>query len=613
MTTLKENELTFQLMVEASPNALLLINSQGKIVYLNHFAETLFKYSKQELIGQDIIKLIPERFKKKHSDLFKTHVQNPLNRQMDANKDLYGLKNGGEEFPVEIGLNPIVTVEGILVLASIIDITERKKANDRFRLVVESAPNAIILVGQDGKISLVNKQTENLFGYAREELMGQDVEILLPDKLRAAHPQLRNMFLKAPQPRAMGAGRDLYARRKNGSEFPIEIGLNPIETANGDQVLASIIDITERKKANDRFRLVVESAPNAIILVGQDGKISLVNKQTENLFGYAREELMGQDVEILLPDKLRAAHPQLRNMFLKAPQPRAMGAGRDLYARRKDGSEFPIEIGLNPIETANGDQVLASIIDISERKKIENALQLNTKKIEEKNKELEQFTYIASHDLQEPLNTIISFVELIKEHSEDKLNEIEENSFQFIHQASTRMKSLIKGLLDYSRLGKKAESKKTNLNLLVESVCYDLDYLIQTSNAKIVLGELPTIYAYETELRLLFQNLISNAIKFMDDDKTPEIHIHAEKEKSAWRFSVKDNGIGIDSKYQDKVFIIFQRLHTRTEYEGTGIGLAHCRKIVELHNGDIWVDSEVGKGSTFNFTINTNIKSHEEI
>ena len=488
ITSIKQNELTFQLMVEASPNALLLANSEGKIVYLNYFAEKLFKYKKQELIGQDLSIMIPDRFKKRHPDLFKSYFQNPLNREMGAKHELYGMKKGGDEFPVEIGLSSIATVEGNLVLAS-------------------------------------------------------------------------------------------------------------------------VIDISERTKANDRFRLVVESAPNAIVLVSKDGIISLVNKQTEYLFGYTREELIGEKVEILLPDKLRAAHPKLRNMFLETPQSRAMGAGRDLYARRKDGSEFPIEIGLNPIETAGGDQVLASIIDISERKKIESAMQLNTKKIEEKNKELEQFTYIASHDLQEPLNTIISFVKLIKENSEDKFNETEADFLQYIHEASIRMKGLIKGLLDYGRLGKKAQSKKMNLNLLVKSVCYDLDSLIQKSNAKITLGELPTMYAYETELRLLFQNLISNAIKFMDPDKMPEIHIDAEKEKSHWRFSVKDNGIGIDAKYKEKVFIIFQRLHSQTKYEGTGIGLAHCRKIVELHNGDIGVDSEVGKGSTFNFTINTNLKN----
>ncbi len=361
------------------------------------------------------------------------------------------------------------------------------------------------------------------------------------------------------------------------------------------------------------FQLMVEASPNAIILVDNLGLINLINKQTEVLFGYTRKELVGQKMEVLLPSRYKVNHPNLRNHFLAAPQTRAMGAGRDLFAIRKDGSEFPVEIGLNPLETANGSQVLASIIDISERKKIEEATKLQTKKIEAKNKELEQFTYIASHDLQEPLNTIISFIEIIEKNPDRVYNDLEKDSFKFINQASTRMKELIKGLLDYSRLGQKSEMKNLNFKLLVQSVCHDLDHIVKKTNAKITIGDLPNTCGYETELRLLFQNLITNSIKFMDPEKAPEISISAEQNKHITTFSVSDNGIGIDPKYNEKIFTIFQRLHGRKEYEGTGIGLAHCSKIVELHNGNIWVESEVGKGSTFYFTINSNIKNDEKI
>jgi PAS domain S-box-containing protein len=477
-----------------------------------------------------------------------------------------------------------------------------------FQLMVEASPNAIILINTESKIAYLNNFAEELFQYKRQELIDHHLKILVPKTYNKNHPDFLQSYFKNPSKRQMGVNRELFALRRDGTEFPVEIGLNPIVTSDGLLVLASIIDITQRKKANEQFRLVVESAPNAIILVDKSGEISLVNKQTEALFGYSRIELIGQTVEILLPINLKQSHPNLRNMFLAAPQTRAMGAGRDLYARRKDGSEFPVEIGLNPIETMSGNQVLASIIDISERKKIENEVQLYTKKIEEKNKELEQFTYIASHDLQEPLNTIISFIKVIEENSDREFSELEKDSFLFINQASLRMKELIKGLLDYSRLGRRAEVKKLDSRLIVQAVCHDLDYLIRETNTKIIIGELPKIYAFETELRLLFQNLISNAIKFTEPNTSPVISITAEKGRSHWQFTVKDNGIGIDPIYKDKIFIIFQRLHGRNEYEGTGIGLAHCRKIVELHNGDIWVESEVGQGSTFQFTINSNIK-----
>ncbi len=491
--------------------------------------------------------------------------------------------------------------------------TNFKQNELTFQLMVEASPNALILINNLSKIAYLNSFAEELFQYKKQDLIGQDLSILIPNKFKKEHPNLLKTYFNNPSNRQMGLNKELFALKKDGSEFPVEIGLNPIATVDGLVVLASIIDITTRKKANEQFRLVVESAPNAIILIDNLGVIKLINKQTEILFGYTRTELIDQKMEILLPSRHKANHPNLRNHFLAAPQTRSMGAGRDLYAIRKDGSEFPVEIGLNPLETINGNQVLASIIDISERKKIEEATKLQSKKIEAKNKELEQFTYIASHDLQEPLNTIISFIGIIENNSERVYNDLEKDSFKFINQASTRMKELIKGLLDYSRLGQKAEIKKIKSKLLVQSVCYDLDYIITKTNAKITIGDLPTTYAYETELRLLFQNLISNSIKFMDPEKTPEISISAEQSKHTTTFIVSDNGIGIDLKYKEKIFTIFQRLHGRNEYEGTGIGLAHCRKIVDLHNGKIWVESEVGKGSTFYFTINLNIKSNEKI
>jgi PAS domain S-box-containing protein len=252
-----------------------------------------------------------------------------------------------------------------------------KREEDWFRLMVEAAPNAMIMVGTDGLITLVNAQTEKLFGYGRHELLGRQLEMLVPQRFRANHGGLRRAFFHAPASRAMGIGRDLFGVRKDGSEVPVEIGLNPIVTAEGQFVLASIIDITERKKAAERFQLVVEAAPNAMIMVGGDGLITLVNAQTEKLFRYSRHELLGRSMEMLVPERFRANHGGLRRAFFASPATRAMGVGRDLFGLRKDGSEVPVEIGLNPIVTAEGQFVLASIIDITERKKAEEHFQLS--------------------------------------------------------------------------------------------------------------------------------------------------------------------------------------------------------------------------------------------
>lgn len=271
-----------------------------------------------------------------------------------------------------------------------------RSSERELQLILEANPSGIVVVDADGRIKLANAQVEKLFGYAREELIGEPVEMLVPERLRAAHAGFREAFSRTPETRPMGAGRDLYGRRKDGTEFPIEIGLNAIKGKGPPVVLATIVDITERKRIEQRFaqererlRLVIESAPNGILTVDRSGRITLVNAQVEKLFGYSRAELIGQPVEILLPLRLRHAHEGMREAFAKEPETRPMGAGRELFGRRKDGSEFPVEIGLNEIQsTGHGDVVLATIVDITERKSAQERQQLLVKEILHRTKNL---------------------------------------------------------------------------------------------------------------------------------------------------------------------------------------------------------------------------------
>jgi len=226
-------------------------------------------------------------------------------------------------------------------------------------------------VNPQGTIVLVNAQTEKLFGYARQELVGQLVEKLVPERFRSMHPSHRSGFFDAPKVRSMGSGLELYGLRKDGSEFPIEISLSPLETEEGMLVSSAIRDITERKKAENKFRGLLESAPDAVVIVDHSGRISLVNSQTERLFGYKREQMIGQPVEILVPGRFREGHPGHRGRYFSDPKIRSMGSGLELYGLRSDGSEFPVEISLSPLETEGGVLVSSTIRDVTERKKTE--------------------------------------------------------------------------------------------------------------------------------------------------------------------------------------------------------------------------------------------------
>jgi light-regulated signal transduction histidine kinase (bacteriophytochrome) len=238
---------------------------------------------------------------------------------------------------------------------------------------------------------------------------------------------------------------------------------------------------------------------------------------------------------------------------------------------------------------------------------LEKKVRQRTSEMESKNKELEQFAYVASHDLQEPLRTISGFVELLQKEYHGKLEGNGGKYLDYLSQASDRMKTLIKDLLDYSRIGREKEAMALDGNKLLAEVQADLGKSIRDSGARISSGQLPSLHAYPTELKLLLQNLITNAIKFRHPDRVPEITISASEENNNWRFMVGDNGIGIEPQFLDRIFIIFQRLHSRTKYEGAGIGLAHCKKIVELHGGSIWAQSQPGQGSQFYFTISKDL------
>jgi PAS domain S-box-containing protein len=356
--------------------------------------------------------------------------------------------------------------------------------------------------------------------------------------------------------------------------------------------------------AEARFRGLLEVAPDPILIVDERGSIAIVNRQTELAFGYARDELIGQPVETLVPERFRAMHTGDRAGYQANPRTRPMGIGLELFGRRKDGSEFPVEISLSPLRSEGETLVISIIRDISGRKETEARLRAIAADLERSNKELEQFAYVASHDLQEPLRMVASYTQLLARRYRGKLDQDADEFIGFAVDGARRMQELINDLLAYSRVGSRAlELQPVDTAAVVDQVISDLSLAIEDTGASVTRGELPTIRADPRQIQQLFQNLLANAIKFHKPGTTPVVRISARQRDGHWTFSVCDNGIGIEPQYLDRIFVLFQRLHSRADYAGTGIGLAICKKIVERHGGTIRVESEPGHGTTFEFTL----------
>ena len=614
----KESGAKYRGLLEAAPDAMVVVNPAGEIVLLNVQAEKHFGYRRDELVGQQVKNIIPEGFAERLIADGTRSAAEALAQQIGTGIELSGRRKDGSEFPIEIMLSPLESAEGTLITAAIRDISVRKNAErhlaqmeGRYRGLLEAAPDAMVVVNPAGEIVLLNVQAEKQFGYRRDELVGQQVKNVIPEGF--AERLIADGTRSAAEALAqqIGTGIELSGRRKDGSEFPIEIMLSPLESAEGTLITAAIRDISVRKTAErhlaqmeGRYRGLLEAAPDAMVVVNPAGEIVLLNVQAEKQFGYRRDELVGQKVKNIIPegfaerliaDALRSAEDALAQQI---------GTGIELSGRRKDGSEFPIEIMLSPLASAEGTLVTAAVRDITTRKKVEASLLQKMEELNRSNEELGQFAYIASHDLQEPLRMVASYTQLLARRYKGKLDLDADEFIAFAVDGASRMQRLIQDLLAYSRVGTKGkELLDTSGEEALKRALVNLRGAIEASGAEVTHDALPDVLADEMQLVQLFQNLVGNAIKYQRAE-TPRVHISAvRKDAKEWVFSVRDNGLGIDSQYFEKIFGMFQRLHKREEFAGTGIGLAICKKIAERHGGTITVESQVGQGSTFRFAL----------
>lgn len=474
--------------------------------------------------------------------------------------------------------------------------------------LLASATDAIVIVDRDGRIALANAALERLFGYAQNELIGQTVELLVPDRFRHAHGGQRHAYFNQPRPRVMGGGAELFGRRRDGREFPVEVSLSPLQTAQGVLAMAAIHDITSRKQAEAalqeseaRMRAIFETAVDAIITIDDHGRLERLNPAAERMFGYAEAEVAGNNVSMLMPSPHREGHDNYLARYLQTGERNIIGKGREVAGLRKDGTVFPMDLTVTEMRLDGRRMFTGMVRDITERKLAEAKNRRLMDEISSANEELTSFAYVVSHDLKAPLRGIGSLADWLSTDYADKFNDEGKEHMRLLIQRVHRMGALIDGILQYSRVGRvKETAAAVDLNRLLADV---IDLLAPPPGMTIIVASgLPTIVAEPTRIEQVFQNLISNAVKYMDKPEGT-VHIGCADAGSEWRFGITDNGPGIESRHYDKIFQLFQTLAPRDRVEGTGVGLAIVKKIVEMYHGRIWVESAPGAGTTFWFTL----------
>jgi PAS domain S-box-containing protein len=614
----EDGRARYRSLLEASPDAMVVVSPNGEIVLLNAQAEKQFAYRRDELLGQDVKSIIPEGFAERLiADGTRTAAE-ALAQQIGTGIELNGRRKDGSQFPIEIMLSPLESPEGTLVTAAIRDVTEHKNAEKhlaqmeaRYRGLLEAAPDAMVVVNRNGEIVLLNVQAEKQFGYRRDELLGRKVKSIIPEGF--AERLIADGTRTAAEALAqqIGTGIELNGRRKDGSEFPIEIMLSPLESAEGILVTAAIRDITERKRVEDalrdseeRFRLMASGVKDyANVMLDPEGFIVSWNEGGERLKGFRAEEIIGQHFSrFYSAEDIRKGLPA---MELKQAKETGRFEGEG-WRVRKDGSRFLANILITALRDEKGRlRGFGKITrDITERRRAEEHLTKTMEDLKRSNEELGQFAYVASHDLQEPLRMVASYTQLLAQRYKGRLDSDADEFIAFAVDGCNRMQGLIQDLLSYSRAGANAEPlREISCEVALEKTLRNLRPTIQDSGATVTHDSLPTIMTDETQLVQVFQNLIANAIKYRGDEP-PLIHVSATRNSgNEWVFSVRDNGMGMEPQYFERIFILFQRLHGREEFAGTGIGLAMCKKIVDRLGGRIWVESQPTKGSTFYFAL----------
>ena len=478
----------------------------------------------------------------------------------------------------------------------------------RLRAVLDTAQESVLAVDCEGRIALFNAACERLFGYRAREVIGRPVDELISPA--SSEAQVPSSAHRAPGLVEIGM-HAATGWRKDGTQFPLELSVGSPVWAGSDLMIGIIHDLTERVRTEDdlresaeQLRAVVDTAVDGVILIDMRGNIVMFNPACEKLFGYAREELIGQNVKVLMPTPFHEEHDGYLANYHKTGERKIIGIGREVMGRRKDGSTFPMDLSVGEARHRGEPLFVGIIRDITDRKREESHREELISQLTQSNEERGYFAHIASHDLKQSLRMVSAFCGLLQQRYSDRLDEQGREFLGLAASSALQMTDLLDDMLEYGRLiTDEARSSWFDSGEIMRHVLDTLSEPINISRAVVTQDPLPMIYANPVRFTRLLENLIGNAIKYVAPGVQPRVHVSAQIAQDVWLFKVKDNGIGVSPEYRVQVFEPFKRLHTSSEYPGTGLGLSICKRIVEGFGGEMGIEENAEGGSTFTFTI----------
>ena len=616
---IKAEQEKYQNVVENIEEGLFSLDEKGFFTYVNQgAAERISGYTSDEVIGMHFTKL-----------LSKEKLPNALPKFQSISKgeSVHNIetklrKKDGTLIHVCVSASP-KTEDGKLtgIFGVISDISERKKmvkelqeSEERYSAIVEGSNDGIVIM-KGSKIVFANQNAADMSGYTIDEVYGQDfIKFVAEEHVEKVEKRYDSRMGRQDISQSI----DVEIIHKNGNSVPVEVSGTLIEYQGELSDVVFLHDISDRKKmekelreSEERYSTIVEESNDAIVIF-KGFKVVFANKKASELSGYPLEAVGSNALRFVKfdPNRLKEMFDIYRRRLVGEDD---VPSTTEIDIRNKDGHIIPAEASIAKIEYEGGPAEVIFMRDITERKQAEKEIKKTLEELKRSNEELEQFAYVASHDLQEPLRMISSYVQLLSRKYKGKLDSDADDFIFFAVDGAKRMQKMIQDLLTYSRVGTHGRPfEPTECETVLNHALTHLALRIEESGTQVTHEKMPDVIADEVQLTQLFQNLIANAIKYNDKD-TPKIQVLVHKEGDEWLFSVKDNGIGIDSEYKDQVFQIFRRLPTDKEYEGSGIGLSVCRKIVERHGGRIWLESKPGEGTTFYFTIPIREVKTEEV